>query len=72
MLSPRVLHFGRQQIFWECHEMEAYEAFPSGLPRAPDSFIVRTELKRLQPLVRENVYILSEELTDLGMDGYEY
>lgn len=74
ILSPRVLHFGEQQIFWECHAREACEAFPSGLPRAPDplTFIVRTGLKRLQPSVRENVNILSEGSTDLGMDGYEY
>lgn len=54
--------------------MEACEAFPSGLPRAPDppTFIVSAGLKRLQPSVRESVNILSEESTDLGIDGYEY
>lgn len=33
MLSARVLHFGKDQLFWECHEMEASETFPFGLPR---------------------------------------
>jgi hypothetical protein len=33
MLSPRSLHFGTRQLFWECYEMEACEVFPTGLPR---------------------------------------
>jgi hypothetical protein len=32
LLSRRVLHFGSQQLFWECHEKEACESFPEGLP----------------------------------------
>ena len=31
LLSPRILHFGRQQIAWECQEMSACETFPKGL-----------------------------------------
>ncbi|KAI1372074.1 heterokaryon incompatibility protein-domain-containing protein [Hypoxylon crocopeplum] len=33
LLSPRTLHFGAEQLFWECRETEACEAFPTGLPR---------------------------------------
>jgi hypothetical protein len=33
MLAPRVLHFARQQLFWECRELEACESYPSGLPK---------------------------------------
>lgn len=32
LLSPRILHFGRDQIAWECRESEACETFPHGLP----------------------------------------
>jgi hypothetical protein len=32
-LSPRVMHFGSRQSFWECRTLEASEAFPEGLPR---------------------------------------
>jgi hypothetical protein len=33
MLSPRVLHFGADQVFWECrHVRFASETFPLGLP----------------------------------------
>lgn len=27
-LSPRMLHFGSKQLFWECNEMQACETFP--------------------------------------------
>lgn len=30
-LAPRVLHFGRHQIGWECAELEALKMFPGGL-----------------------------------------
>lgn len=33
LLSPRTLHFGRNQIFYKCREIEACEAFPKGLPK---------------------------------------
>lgn len=32
LLSPRILHFGRDQIAWECRELEACETFPLELP----------------------------------------
>jgi hypothetical protein len=31
LLSPRTISFGTQ-IFWECHELEACETWPDGLP----------------------------------------
>ncbi|KAF4630306.1 hypothetical protein G7Y89_g7834 [Cudoniella acicularis] len=31
-LAPRTLHFGKNQLFWECNELErACEAFPNGM-----------------------------------------
>ncbi|KAK8132087.1 hypothetical protein PG999_000260 [Apiospora kogelbergensis] len=45
-LAPRVLHFGAQQLLWECTTMDACEVYPYGLPE-----YVRqnghTDLKRL-------------------------
>jgi hypothetical protein len=32
ILSPRVLHFGRSQLFWECRHLVACETYPHGLP----------------------------------------
>jgi hypothetical protein len=34
LLAPRVLHFGRHQLRWECREMAAAEQYPNGLPPA--------------------------------------
>lgn len=31
-LSPRVLHFGQKQLFWECRQSQASESFPFGQP----------------------------------------
>lgn len=34
ILSPRVLHYTRRQLFWECQRFDACEAFPQGLQAA--------------------------------------
>lgn len=34
LLSPRTIHFGQEQIFWECREIKACEAYPEGIPEA--------------------------------------
>lgn len=31
ILSPRVLHYARRQLFWECPRLNACESFPQGL-----------------------------------------
>ncbi|KAK4442856.1 heterokaryon incompatibility protein-domain-containing protein [Podospora aff. communis PSN243] len=33
LLSPRIIHFAADQIYWECLTQDASEAFPSGMPR---------------------------------------
>jgi hypothetical protein len=33
ILSPRIIHFGRQQLLWECLSHGACESFPLGFPR---------------------------------------
>jgi len=32
ILSQRILHFGKSQIFWECRQRNACESYPAGLP----------------------------------------
>jgi len=32
-LASRVLHFGKNQVFWECNERRACEIFPGGTPK---------------------------------------
>jgi hypothetical protein len=36
MLSPRIIHFTRNQVFWDCSTFSASETFPYGLPPALD------------------------------------
>ncbi|GKT91361.1 hypothetical protein Ct61P_09211 [Colletotrichum tofieldiae] len=31
-LAPRVLHFGKRQLAWECNQLTALEMFPAGVP----------------------------------------
>ncbi|KAM6536285.1 hypothetical protein FALCPG4_002294 [Fusarium falciforme] len=31
-LAPRILHFGKRQLIWECCEKDAAEIYPDGLP----------------------------------------
>jgi hypothetical protein len=37
MLSPRLLHFAKKQIFWDCATLSACEGYPGGLPFVVDS-----------------------------------
>ncbi|KAF2271384.1 HET-domain-containing protein [Westerdykella ornata] len=36
MLSPRILHFAANQIFWDCSTLSACEVLPEGLPHSLD------------------------------------
>ena len=52
LLSPRVLHYGRDQILWECGELEACETYPDGLPKplftSRSGFKLDPELRRVR------------------------
>lgn len=37
-LAPRVLHFGKRQLAWECNGLDALEMFPHGLPKGLGMF----------------------------------
>ncbi|KAJ0314894.1 hypothetical protein Brms1b_006428 [Colletotrichum noveboracense] len=50
LLSPRVLHFGRDQLYWECREHAAAECYPDGLPETLRNG-VPAKFKRLNPAV---------------------
>ena len=47
-LAPRVLHFGQQQLFWDCCEMKACETFERGLHPA-----MRFDSTRLEEAVAD-------------------
>ena len=48
LLARRVLHFGREQLLWECAEQDAAEMFPRGLP-AIIANTTYTKFKSLDP-----------------------
>ncbi|KAI4274235.1 MAG: hypothetical protein L6R38_006156 [Xanthoria sp. 2 TBL-2021] len=47
LLAPCVLHFGRTQLAWECHELDACESYPAGLPLAQQN--AQSKHKGLDP-----------------------
>ncbi|CZR62120.1 uncharacterized protein PAC_12017 [Phialocephala subalpina] len=32
LMAPRVLHFASKQLYWECHQQDACEIYPQGVP----------------------------------------
>jgi hypothetical protein len=44
LLAPRVVHFGADQLFWECNTLKACELYPKGLPEVAD-LLSSAELK---------------------------
>ena len=52
LIAPRVLHFLRDQIAWECSELQAAECHPDGLPDfqvVSGSVVLRRKVKGLDP-----------------------
>ncbi|RSL59713.1 hypothetical protein CEP54_007169 [Fusarium duplospermum] len=39
-LAPRILHFGKRQLLWECCEKDAAEVYPDGLPSSLSTSMV--------------------------------
>ena len=51
LLAPRVLHFGKRQLLWECNKLRACEVYPSGMPTdgyAGDRFLKKSFATILQ------------------------
>ncbi|KAI0460069.1 heterokaryon incompatibility protein-domain-containing protein [Xylaria acuta] len=46
LLAPRVIHFGPEQLLWECASLDACEAYPRGIPAIVES-ARHTGFKRL-------------------------
>jgi hypothetical protein len=48
-LSPRVLHFAKDQMYWECQDLNACERYPSGVSTEILHFLEDQHLKRSAP-----------------------
>jgi len=69
LLPPRVLHFDREQLLWECHELDACEAYPLGIPHG--SGTVFTHFKGLDPSSDgKRLRVLSGQNSDQDLNRY--
>lgn len=71
MLSPRILHYTKNQIFWQCLSLNACESAPAGLPESVNQ-ISETELKWRSALHRGKMegdkHLSDTERADLQLD----
>jgi len=65
-LSPRILHIGARQMFWECSELNACEVFLRGVP--PPLKKVNTGRLILYPMSRIQPKVYCETTAGLEMD----
>lgn len=65
LLAPCILHFSSQQLVWECHELEAAEKYPRGLPVVLDSLA----LARFKGLDASKDGARLRKLSDLDPDS---
>ncbi|KAJ8131824.1 hypothetical protein O1611_g1804 [Lasiodiplodia mahajangana] len=54
-LAPRVIHFGPEQLLWECASLDACESFPQGLPEIVEA-PRHTGFKRLDFLFKQHAH----------------
>ncbi|KAH6679264.1 heterokaryon incompatibility protein-domain-containing protein [Halenospora varia] len=47
LLSPRILHFSRTELFWECRHCDASESFPEGSPSFERQHVLHRDRKPL-------------------------
>jgi hypothetical protein len=57
LLSPRILHFGRTQLSWECQTGKSCELFPAGLYEGHPGYGPKTMIKKAQT---EGPFILEQ------------
>jgi hypothetical protein len=58
LLARKVLHFGKEQLAWECCELEATEFYPKGLPEGTAPF---TRFKLLDPKINSPASLYQEK-----------
>jgi hypothetical protein len=64
LLSPRILHFGRAQLLWECQTGKACELFPAGLYEGHTGYGPKNAIKKAEsegPFTLEKGGDLSDE-----------
>ncbi len=69
VLSPRVLHFDRHQLFWECNELTAWEESPSGIHAFRRLFPELPKVDLPSP-VRINPEVICPNDAGINIDGF--
>lgn len=64
MLTPRILHFTKQQIFWQCPSLTACESSPANLPVGVHGEEAKLELKWRRALHQDR--LTSLDMADLN------
>lgn len=64
-LAPRVLHFGAQQMLWECASMDACEIYPDGLIDYTQS-IGHTRFKNLDAFISTTTQLRLDSSSPVG------
>ena len=63
LLAPRVLHFGQDQLLWECREFTASEMYAKGLPNC-EALVHRNLFKDLNPKSSRNQKLYAKSTDD--------
>ncbi|CAJ0538700.1 Ff.00g066840.m01.CDS01 [Fusarium sp. VM40] len=75
LLASRVIHFCRQEIFWECRQRFCCESFPESLPSAEVLDLSQTASLRQLPteLAKDSPWagIMDFPIEDLPYDGWD-
>jgi hypothetical protein len=63
-LPPRLLHFGKHQVLWQCQELHASENFPQGMPRKQHHIHLET-LGNIPSPPKAKTYAMPQSAFDL-------
>jgi Heterokaryon incompatibility protein (HET) len=70
ILSPRTLHFGCNQLFWECCELSACELFPRGFPSALRCTNMKSCIRSRERSAHSPVTLSSVYANQTGWDAW--
>jgi hypothetical protein len=68
MLAPRVLHFPKSQLFWECCTLPACKNYPLGLPAFPQAQLDRQFRSMTRTVLWER---LQDEPLEQAVEHYQ-
>ena len=64
LLAPRVLHFSKRQLLWECNQLRACEFYPKGMPAAHRAL---RDVSNTDEFLKESVTTILQGLSDSSL-----